>query len=227
MSDPAPIESPCPACTLGLPSECFASPDQLGGFLSCLDVLSSDSAEPDAPTGASMRDRLLQNVRAPKDDDSVRDQTSTGRKRAAQMYPVSDGMLCEWANLKFAGGGSIPMVGCRGNVLQAVKREHAIHHGPDKSTLNNEHGNVHRICIPCHNRWHALNDPFYGERPNNGQPFVPLSGDCLPHDPETLAAEEDFEFSEMYWGLQTKKRQAIDYRSENERRVTDRDASNN
>lgn len=35
------------------------------------------------------------------------------------------------------------------------------HHGPDKNTLNNDPGNVHRICHWHHNNWHALNDPDY------------------------------------------------------------------
>lgn len=40
-------------------------------------------------------------------------------------------------------------------------RQKARHHGPDKNTLNNEQGNVHRICHFCHNTWHAVNDEDY------------------------------------------------------------------
>lgn len=53
------------------------------------------------------------------------------------------------------GGGEFPIQGCSDGVQ--LNR----HHGPDKNTLNNEPGNVHRICAHCHNRWHAKNDPDY------------------------------------------------------------------
>lgn len=56
---------------------------------------------------------------------------------------------------KNCGGGTMPIVGCLDGKQQAR------HHGPDKNTLNNERGNVHRICHTCHNRWHTLNDPDY------------------------------------------------------------------
>jgi hypothetical protein len=104
------------------------------------------------------------------------DPVSTGRKRAKEMYPIHAGMVCEWAGLKFAGGGVIPIVGCVGR--PASDR----HHGPDKNTMNNAPGNLHRICDHCHNTWHALNDPHYGERPEHTKPFLPLSGECAKHD---------------------------------------------
>ena len=37
------------------------------------------------------------------------DPVSTGRKRAKEMYPIHAGMVCEWAGLKLAGGGVIPI----------------------------------------------------------------------------------------------------------------------
>lgn len=135
-----------------------------------------------------------------KQNEDITDQTSTGRKRAAMLYPVEDGMTCEWAWLKNAGGGAKPIVGCNGTVLLAAKGKHAVHHGPDKSTLNNEPTNVHRICVRCHNRWHAENDPLYPPvRPEGGAPFIPLSGEVVPHDAETKASMEDMFDSEMYW----------------------------
>lgn len=109
------------------------------------------------------------------------DPVSTGRKRAKEMYPIHAGMVCEWAGLKRAGGGVIPIVGCVGR--PASDR----HHGPDKNTMNNAEGNLHRICDHCHNTWHALNDPHYGERPEHTKPFLPLSGECHAHDPITKA----------------------------------------
>lgn len=89
------------------------------------------------------------------DDSALRDQQSTGRKRAARWYPIDETALCEWAMKKNCGGGKHPITGCAANLQQAR------HHGPDKNTLNNDKGNVHRICHTCHNRWHTLNDPDY------------------------------------------------------------------
>lgn len=90
-----------------------------------------------------------------KDDSSLRDQQSTGRKRAAKMYPLDELAPCEWAGKTNCGGGKKPITGCLTGLQQAR------HHGPDKNTLNNEQGNVHRICHTCHNRWHTLNDEGY------------------------------------------------------------------
>lgn len=90
-----------------------------------------------------------------KRDDALVDQQSTGRKRAARLYPLNRSAVCEWQGKKNMGGGPKPIEGC------ADGKQQARHHGPDKNTLNNEEGNVHRICHTCHNRWHAANDPNY------------------------------------------------------------------
>lgn len=90
-----------------------------------------------------------------KPDDEVTDVMSTGRKRAALEFPIPPGMECEWKGKKKCGGGKFPIIGCINGMAEAR------HHGPDKFPLNNEVGNVHRICSFCHNRWHALNDPHY------------------------------------------------------------------
>lgn len=113
-----------------------------------------------------------------------KDPISTGRKRAAEMYPITTGMICEWAGLAKAGGGVVPIVGCVGR--PASDR----HHGPDKNTMNNAPTNLHRICDHCHNTWHALNDPHYGPRPEHTKPFIPegeLGSVWFLHDPETRA----------------------------------------
>jgi hypothetical protein len=120
-----------------------------------------------------------------KSDDEVTDPKSTGRKRAAVLYPITEGMICEWAGLKFACGGRFPIVGCTGR--PATHR----HHGPDKNTLNNDSGNVHRICVYCHNRWHTLNDPVYED-------FFGTE-DWKPHDPETKATVEEQLNNEIEW----------------------------
>jgi len=158
--------------------------------------------------------------RAEKPDEEVKDQTSTGRKRAARMYPITDGMTCEWSGLLFAGGGALPIVGCDGNIIANTKKPigdtlpGAIHHGPDKSTLNNTPNNVHRICVTCHNRWHTLNDPLYGERPEMGMPHLPLSGVLLPHDSETKASDKQLAWDAQYWRTPEKQRLSLPYRLE-------------
>lgn len=118
-----------------------------------------------------------------------KDPISTGRKFAAQAAPINVGDICEWAGLKRAGGGVRPIVGCVGR--PASDR----HHGPDKNTMNNAVGtNLHRICDHCHNTWHALNDPAYGERPEHTKPFIPegeLGVDWFAHDAVTKATTEE------------------------------------
>ena len=104
------------------------------------------------------------------------------------MYPIEPGMVCEWATLKRAGGGIVPIVGCIGRA--ASDR----HHGPDKNTMNNAPGNVHRICDHCHNTWHALNDPGYGDRPDHTLPFIPKGEkgiDWFDHDGDTKASQAE------------------------------------
>lgn len=116
-----------------------------------------------------------------------KDPISTGRKRAAEMYPITNGMVCEWAGLLRAGGGVVPIVGCVGR--PASDR----HHGPDKNTMNNAPQNLHRICDYCHNTWHAVNDPYYGERPPHTEPFIPageLGTDWFIHDAKTKASTQ-------------------------------------
>lgn len=99
----------------------------------------------------------------------LKDILSTGRKRAARMYPIEEGQRCEWAWKKNCGGGIIPIMGCSGRLA-----EH-IHHGPDKSTVNNERDNISIICSFCHNKWHADNDKFYpGKRPTDESPWLPV-----------------------------------------------------
>lgn len=122
---------------------------------------------------------------AQKSLSEYKDPVSTGRKRAAEMYPITAGMTCEWAGLKFAGGGVKPIVGCIGR--PASDR----HHGPDKNTMNNAPENLHRICDFCHNTWHAVNDPFYGERPEHTKPFIPLGHEWSKHDSRTKATMDE------------------------------------
>lgn len=128
-----------------------------------------------------------------KEAEDITDVKSTGRKRAAVLFPITQGSPCEWRRLKFAGGGVNPVIGC----LEGIASDR--HHGPDKNTLNNTVGNVHRICDHCHNRWHTLNDPAYPhKRPDGDIPFIP-DGEYREHDPITQATEEEVIKNDLYW----------------------------
>lgn len=105
-----------------------------------------------------------------KSDRHLKDQQSTGRKRAARMYPLNSTGPCEWQGYSNCGGGPHPILGCISGLQQAR------HHGPDKSVSNNEPGNVHRICHYCHNRWHAANNMDYDWN----------STEVLAHDPKPM-----------------------------------------
>ena len=147
----------CTACRLGRLWECRANgncgdsnhllPIGNGGSNSSeLGNSSNDSQELSGP---------VREINTYKNDAVLKDQQSTGRKRAAEMYPLDRDAACEWQQSKNCGGGNNPITGCWDG------KQEARHHGPDKNTLNNDQGNVHRICHKCHNRWHAKNDVGY------------------------------------------------------------------
>lgn len=99
------------------------------------------------------------NVGEPEAEDKVyTDPISTGRKRAAKLFPIENGKVCEWAYYKNVGGGFEPIMGCPGRPATNI------HHGPDKDTMNNDREtNISIICEYCHNKWHVANDKFYVE----------------------------------------------------------------
>lgn len=161
--------------------------------------------------------------------DQVKDPTSTGRKRAVMLAPILEGMRCEWAGLKHAGGGVVPIAGCDGHLLIDRKGgdedrdlyQGDLHHGPDKNTLNNAVGtNLHRICADCHHRWHAANDAFYDPdgRPGAAFPFTPVEPYFL-HDPITRATEEELAQAEAWWDQPKKKRGPFPFKPAEELRV--------
>ncbi len=119
-----------------------------------------------------------------KEPEDVKDKFSTGRKRAAYLWPLFRDKPCEWQGKKNCGGGKHPIVGCIDGLQQAR------HHGPVKQVLRNEPGNVHRICHTCHNRWHANNDPDYDEEAN----------ELLKHSPES-AEELELIANEAHWRI--------------------------
>ena len=181
----------CYLCRAGHHNECqdawadsFTADCCCGGHL--VFNATGDLKEANGPAGGSATDTgyIEDGYAGTKDIGSYKDPVSTGRKRAAELFPIEQGMACEWANLKFAGGGVVPIVGCIGRA--ATDR----HHGPDKNTMNNAVGNVHRICSFCHKTWHGANDPFYGERPEQTLPFVP-QGPYEAHDPVTKATTQE------------------------------------
>lgn len=99
---------------------------------------------------------------------------SGGRKRAAELYPLDKEAWCEWRMLSNCGGGKVPILGCISG--KQVNR----HHGPVKKTTRNERDNIHLICSPCHNLWHAKNDAVYSEE----------EFDKLPHLPKEMSPQE-------------------------------------
>jgi hypothetical protein len=147
----------CTACHLGRSWECVnhgCSESSSGDTTTSLVADLGDQVEP------------TREINTYKTDAVLKDQQSTGRKRAAVMYPLDKESDCEWRLRENCGGGKYPIVGCSDGKQQAR------HHGPDKNTLNNDSGNVHRICHQCHNRWHAKNDGEYvwGSVPNPHNP---------------------------------------------------------
>lgn len=116
----------------------------------------------------SRRRRRNVSGRRLKRSSSLKDQQSTGRKRAAKLFPLFPERSCEWEGNSNCGGGSYPILGCLGG------KQEARHHGPHKNTLDNEEGNVHRICNYCHNRWHVANDPSYNINDPDTTPHSPI-----------------------------------------------------
>jgi hypothetical protein len=112
-----------------------------------------------------------------KRDAALKDQQSTGRKRAAVRYPLDRNAPCEWRGLADTGGGLHPILGCTNG------KQKDRHHGPDKAVTNNEPGNVHRICGHCHHLWHARNNEAY-----NWQSTVHLL-----HSPRPMTDDEWWE----------------------------------
>lgn len=177
----------CLTCLAEVHFECLKPEDLDGDLVCCCEesVVVVTGAQRGGPT---------------KSPEEMADPKSTGRKRAALLKPIEPGMLCEWKLLARAGGGVIPIVGCGGNPAKNI------HHGPDKDTTNNNDENLHRVCAECHNRWHALNDPFYGSRPPAGTPFVPLTGISHPHDPDTQTDMLAIFNHEQWWATKARDR---------------------
>ncbi len=165
----------CINCNAGL---CWECNNLIDGICCC--NRASVNASP--PVAEEEDDDRRHSYRTYKRDSTLKDQQSTGRKRAGKLYPLDEAAPCEWQGLRFAGGGRFPIIGCTSGTQQAR------HHGPDKNTLNNDKGNVHRICDRCHNRWHTLND--IGYTPEDA---------TLKHNDIDKATIEDFVNDVQFW----------------------------
>lgn len=205
------ITRPCMACTVGLFEECH-NPEVLenGWIIPC--AVRFAVIDDDKPVK-----RKGEMGRPLADPGDIKDPLSTGRKRAAVVMPIMTGMVCQWAGLKWAGGGAHPIVGCRGNTLAEVKKHADLpegidsrgerHHGPNKAVLDNSPGlNLHGICSECHHRWHELNDPTYeGERREAEFEWLPAEP-YYPHDPFTKADEIEQAASDEFWATDKNNR---------------------
>lgn len=190
-------DSFCPNCYLGIHDECYSFWDGASDFGDCCCGGVLDAFSPTTPDGEdeggedSPLDAYFEGFTGSKPLSEYADPISTGRKEAAKKFPIKVGMTCEWAWLAEAGGGVTPIVGCTGRPASDI------HHGPDKNTLNNTPGNIHRVCDFCHNTWHARNDAAYGERPKKAdgtidatRPFVPLDSGFKLHNAFDKAPDE-------------------------------------
>ena len=143
------------------------------------------------------RSKRQSNSRASKRASSLKDQQSTGRKRAAKLYPLDREAACEWRGKSNVGGGDYPIRGC------IYGKQEARHHGPIKDTTVNDEGNVHRICHYCHNRWHVVNDPGYNWNRSNYPSHRPVD--------MTEREREDAIIDEMrYLGSKQSKLKIVD-----------------
>lgn len=206
------VES-CMSCVVGLHHECWEPEPKDEILWQCCCWRNDD------PDAQGFIDTVAAVGRPVAGVDEITDVLSTGRKRAAMMAVIFPGMLCDWAGLRYAGGGPHPIVGCKGNRIADVKRNADLpenadargerHHGPNKNVLDNSVGvNLHRVCASCHQHWHTMNDKYYGDRPADaGAPFEPLpEHESYKHDSTTLATDAEIEESEKWWGTRTEQR---------------------
>ena len=100
-----------------------------------------------------------------KNDYDLKDPQSTGRKRAARLFPLDAQRPCEFAGCRDVGspGFEIPGIdGCGTRPGTNVGTQQARHH-VDYNTLNNDSDNVVRICHSCHVQLHHVIDPLKDE----------------------------------------------------------------
>lgn len=138
----------------------------------------------ETPGGCLADSEDFSSVLPQQEEKTLIDPVSTGRKRAAALYKIAPGTECEWAWKKNCGGGIVPIMGCPGRGASHI------HHGPDKSTLNNDRDNISIICSTCHVRWHDANDPYYKTaRPADNSTWLPI-GDTIHKLDEMIQADK-------------------------------------
>jgi len=144
------------------------------------DSLGLEPTEPDSRTV----------TRRYKDDQSVTDPQSTGRKRAASLYPLIDGngnrLPCDLAGKKDALPNfmKVQIDGCgvrQGTLPGKAQSRH--HH--DYNVMNNDRDNIGLLCHSCHNLIHAKNDPHKAEIYQTVYGFLPDTQD-LKHANKAL-----------------------------------------
>lgn len=169
------VEEDCIVCARGFHDECL---------LGCSEHPEASQEKEDESVSGSYAAHLEASSNRKKGStyEGLKDPKSTGRKRAARLYPLNKEEPCEWRGKKNCGGGKRPVVGCLAG-LQVAR-----HHGPVKNVTRNHEGNVHRICTRCHNHWHELNDLVYDE----------ADYALLPHDPMD-ASDEELAKDELAW----------------------------
>lgn len=100
-----------------------------------------------------------------KDEGSLKDIQSTGRKRAAVLYPLKDEngrpIPCDFAGRRnvLPNFMQVQIDGCgtrQGTVAGIAQARH--HH--NYTVTDNERSNVGLLCHSCHNLLHSKNDPF-------------------------------------------------------------------
>lgn len=151
----------CNALFFDDPCECDHAPmdafGAVGPFKSQIgEALNLDPEEPDS----------TKTTRRLKDDQAVTDPQSTGRKRAAKLYPLrtEDGnpIPCDLA------GRTAPTLptyykvqidGC-GIRQGSIKANAQSRHHWSYNTLDNERSNIGLLCHSCHNLIHSRNDEF-------------------------------------------------------------------
>lgn len=161
----------CFDCAQGFHFDCYSTVD---GNCCCGGL--NDGRETSEQSGEKLSTGLRDGLVWAKADAQIRDIKSTGRKRAAKLYPIDVHGDCEWRSLLFAGGGITPIIGCSSGTMKHR------HHGPIMLTTVNIEGNVHRICDPCHRVWHVCNDAY-------AKDFIQTVL-WVPHDPFTQAPVE-------------------------------------
>lgn len=158
------------------------------------EVLSPPVANPE-PVPPALQGKWKKRGAPLKAGKDMKSLLATGRARANVVKPLSEGDVCEWRGLRYAGGGVTPLIGCRGNPAESV------HHGPNKSVLHNEPTNLHKVCQVCHERWHIINDAYYGSvRPEHGESWLPNPDvPCYEHSALVVVTPETQDYNEFLW----------------------------